>query len=133
MNDFQRLVYLILGNNSNNFVVELRNGVRVTYHRVGGGYTASLVFEYIDSAYPFHITLYQDSWDGSINIRDVSGDHVQIGPYCLHLTVNGNHRFFFQMIQEEWVFVTDYGNPSEAIMNTFRELFSEVERFFINV
>lgn len=91
---------------------ELRNEIIATYHPAGGGYEASLVMEYSNtSARPYHVTIYKSSWDGEVIIRDYSGDPVSIGPHCLHLTTNSGQRWFFQNIENSWMYVTDYGEP----------------------
>jgi hypothetical protein len=71
-----------------------------------------------------HITIYQNSWDGTVQIIDCTGDPVTVGPYCLHTTA-GTERWFRQYESYTWQWVTDCGTPTvrylkafDAMMNT---------------
>jgi hypothetical protein len=77
--------------------------------------TGSLIFALNNS---IHITIYQNSWDGTANITDFGGHLVSVGPYCLHLTA-GTERWFRQYQDSTWIWVTDYGTPTERSQKTF--------------
>ncbi|WP_086934381.1 hypothetical protein [Agarilytica rhodophyticola] len=131
MNTFDQIVQSLKLDKLPGNRAELENDVIITYHPVGGGYEASLVIEYSDGgARPYHVTIYKSSWDGKVSIKDYSGEPVSIGPYCLHLTTNSGQRWFFQNIEDSWMYVTDYGEPKTAILNVFSELIGEVDCYF---
>jgi hypothetical protein len=65
-----------------------------------------------------HITIYQNSWDGTLQIMDCTGDMVDVGPYCLHTTA-GNERWFRQYENDSWEWVTDCGTPSQRYLQAF--------------
>lgn len=71
-----------------------------------------------------HMTLYESSWDDEAEIRDCTGDDVEVGPHCLHTTA-GQERGFRQCEGGNWTWVTDCGTPThryllafDAMMNT---------------
>ncbi|HEY8035948.1 MAG TPA: hypothetical protein VIF37_10205 [Methylobacter sp.] len=132
MKNFREIVGSIGVDRLPNNHAELRDNVEVQFNPGGGGYTASLVFE--DSTVgSFHITVYENSWDGTININDYGGEQVSIGPFCLHVTAtNTNERWYFQYVQDSWMFVTDYGEPSQKALKAFQFLFSKIGRFFMS-
>lgn len=93
----------------------------------GGGFQASIVAELNQGV---HITIFQTSWDGTINIPDLGGEQVSIGPFCLHLTAAGNDRWFLQYDEAQnrhWV--TDYGTPNERVLKTLEAMLNTLEPY----
>ncbi len=72
-----------------------------------------------------HITVYEDSWNGTVQIRDLGGELVNVGPYCLHVTAGGE-RWFRQYAANNWSWVTDYGTPTERYLKAFNALMNTV-------
>jgi hypothetical protein len=65
-----------------------------------------------------HITIYQNSWDGTAQITDCTGRQVTVGPYCLHTTA-GAERWFRQWRGSSWEWVTDCGTPTARYLLAF--------------
>jgi hypothetical protein len=65
-----------------------------------------------------HITIYQNSWDGQVQIPDYAGGNSVVGPFCLHTTA-GNERWFRQYRDHSWEWVTDFGTPSYRYLRAF--------------
>ena len=65
-----------------------------------------------------HITIYENSWDGTHSIMDCTGVPVDVGPYCLHTTA-GNERWFRQFSDCSWEWVTDCGTPTAKYLKAF--------------
>jgi len=88
-----------------------------TYHPPGGGYQESIVVELNSGV---HVTIYQTSWDGTVDIPDLDNETVSVGPYCLHLTA-GVGRWFYEVVGDGTLApVTDYGNMSERALKTIK-------------
>lgn len=64
-----------------------------------------------------HITIYENSWDGTARIRDCTGGPVDVGPHCLHTTA-GTERWFRQY-DGSWSWVTDCGTPTSRYLKAF--------------
>lgn len=97
----------------------------VNYNAGGGGFGASLIFELNPGV---HITIFQNSWDGTVTITDLDGSLVSIGPYVLHLTTT-NDRWFRQYVRGSWQFVTDYGTPSARVLRAFDSMLATMEEY----
>jgi len=74
-----------------------------------------------------HITLYQSSWDGKVDLVLDHDENVTVGPYCLHLTA-GNQRWFYQYSRRnhEWEWVGGSSTPTGRVLKTFEAMMNTV-------